>query len=71
MYIYRYIHTNMIYHKDEKRQSTDGTIASEKKELELTQGELDAALEYSGISRIRFSPRYESFCDSSIIHGMF
>jgi hypothetical protein len=33
-------------HKDEKRQSTDGTIASEKKELELTQGELDAALEY-------------------------
>jgi hypothetical protein len=33
-------------HKTGKKQQTDEKIRTEKKELELTQGELDAALEY-------------------------
>ena len=35
-----------VEHKTTKKQNTDTTIASEKKELKLTQEELDAALEY-------------------------
>jgi len=33
-------------HKENNKQNLDATLADEKKELELTQGELDAALEY-------------------------
>jgi len=40
------VKTTATKHKTSKKEQTEGTIASEKKELDLTQQELDAALAY-------------------------